>query len=89
MEPHKTSENLFMQTVITAKQHSLGYFTWSYVSDAHAQMIMADYYIPPPIFEHPSRCYYRVLEVTKYEFRVVMCGIKSTGNIIQFRTAIQ
>jgi hypothetical protein len=52
----------------------------------HTQRIMGSGIVitPPHELKQPSRWYYRVHEVTKHEFGIVTCGIKSTTNFIKF-----
>jgi hypothetical protein len=44
--------------------------------------------IPPHVFTQPARFYFRLLEVERYDFVVVIYGIKSTLNFIKILTII-
>jgi hypothetical protein len=59
------------------------------VSDAHEQRIMFNGVITPPHdFRQPSRWYYRVQKVAKYEFGEITYGITSIPNCMYILTDI-
>jgi hypothetical protein len=65
-------------------------FGFGHVSDAHALSTVDSgvIIIPPHEFDHPSCWCYKLQEVKKYECGVVVYGITSIPNFINFRPAI-